>query len=343
MSKKKEETVGRLLSEVERLQREMEDLKKLDLDTILSSGRSSRATTSRKSRHEKPDWVKDWNRKNASHGAVTTIVKTTDTFHEESGIIDSKTELVEPVTTTTFSRNLKTGEVEEKITSAGLPGHLRLGVLHEDREPPIAWDDRPTSDAVPPRGLTAKEIAEWDAKNPGNPLTLRDEGPTKPVRKQMLRMNKVWKYRNFKKCANCEKYDTWEARTEPYALANVGVVHAEIWCHTCGAVDFEVADNMPSHIGSWSPPRETDKEKQTRAKRQAYRRERSLYSLIEKPKTAMQLCAWFREVEGYKAVDAIMIELMLVKMRKEGLVVLKDGLWWDAEDRAFYEQEQSMT
>lgn len=358
MGKKEDELIQKLAAEAARLAKEVSELKKLDLDSILTSGRSRKTTeddgTPRQrtpsKREVTPDWVLAWNRQNARHGEVKKIVTTTDTYHEATGIVTSKTELTNPMLTTNYKRNLKTGEVEEQITSAGLPEHLRLDVAHDPIERPVLWP-RPTTDAVPPRELArwksgpgasehAKRLEKWLAENPGNPLENREEGPTKPVRKQMLRMNKVWKYRNFKKCNNCELYDTWEARTQPYS-DGVRIVHAEIWCHTCGAVEFEVSNSSPSHIGSWAPPKESSKEAAKRIELHSYRRERTIFSLVQSPKTAAQLTVWFREVEKYEGVDFVMIEIMLQKMRKQGRVVLEsDGRWWEREDHEFEHPEK---
>ena len=353
MSKKQDETQQRLMTELERLQAEVDKLKKIDADNLFTSSRRAPAENDSRPRkpkaNEKPDWVKSWNRQNASHGPVKTLVKTTDTYHEDTGIVETKTELVEPVITVEYARDLATGEVEEIVKEAGLPEHLRLDKQHEDRKPPILWSEKPTHDGLIPSDLgpaqTAKfavnpnndrAVREYLAANPGNPLDVRDEGPTKPVRKQMTRLNKVWKYRNFKKCGICESYDTWEARTDPYD-DGVRVVHAEVWCHTCGATDFEVSDHMPAHIGSWAPRKETTNEAKKRRARQMYRRERSIFSLVESPKTAAELTAWFRDIEHYEAVDFIMIELMLKRMQSEGLVHFdkKSGKWWESEDYSF--------
>lgn len=333
-----------LLKEVEKLTAEVSKLKALDLDN-LSSGRSSSAKTTKSTKTKKtPDWVIDWNRRHASNGAVKTVVQTT----VDEATKKEHTTLVSPPVVTRHKRNLDTEEVEEFVVDAGLPDHLRLDVKHADRPSPIKWADQPTHDTIVPHGIAPSKEAtiasnpnsdrgarEYLAANPGKPLDLsREEGPTKPMRKQIIGMNKVWKYRNFKKCLNCESFDTWEARYEAYS-DGVNKVHAEIWCTTCGSVDFEVAKNNPSHIGSWAPPKETPKQAEARKQRSAYRRERAIFSLVQKPKTAQQLCVWFREVEKYEAVDFVMIEIMLKRMSEDGLVVQKNGVWWDAEDFLF--------
>ncbi len=340
-----------VMKQIAELTKQVSELKKIDLDAVFANskkktGRTSSGKESNDSRptrpkpNEKPDWVKDWNRRHASHGRTQTIVKTTEVYHQD-GKVDVKTELLQPV---------------------ALPDHLRLGKLHNEPASLVRWD-APTSDAVPPRGLTATELRAWDAANPGNPLNLRDEGPTKPMRKQRLGMEKVWKYRNFRYCLHCSEFyseaeaeamgdpemagklkkgvfDTWESRTDPYATQlGVRPTHAQIWCYNCGCVEDEVSLSVPSHIGSWAPPKELPKEKAKRLERQAYRRSRTIYSLVEAPKTAQQLCIWFREVEHYEGVDFIMIELMLHKMRKEGLVIYQDAQWWEMEDYLFEHPE----
>lgn len=334
------------------LSAEVAELQKLDLDDILAQSTSRRRSTSdstasqrKKPKHEKPDWVTAWNKQHASHGEVREVVKTTETYSEADGF-GSRTEQLQPVVRTTLKRdidadakNIWSGEESafvEIVESAGLPDHLQLGVKHDERPSPVKWDQRPTHDGLIRKDLPLREALKELEKNPCKELKVPDEGPTKPVRKQMLRLNKVWKYRNFKKCSNCEAFDTWEARVDPYNVENVGIVHAEIWCHTCGATDFEVADNMPAHIGSWAPPKETDKERADKEKRRAYREERALYSLVQSPKTIGELLVWFRDVEGYSAVDLVMLEIMLKRMQKQGRTVRDaDGKWWDREDFLF--------
>ena len=296
----------------------IEGLKKEVADRKAEAEKPAKAGRPRKD--VMPDWVKDWNRANASTGQVKHIMKT----------------------------DPKTGVAEKVLPVVVVPVKPRA---------PIAWDERPTSSAVPPRGLTNRELAEWEIANPGKPLNLKDEGPTKPSRKQLLAMNKVWKYRNFKHCLHCSEfytkadaelandpklvgklkkgtYDTWESRTDPHDdKLGVRLTHAEIWCHTCGCVDLEVAKTLPAHIGTWTPPKEGKQEREKRLEREAYRRERTIFSLKQSPKTVPQLCDWFRTVELYEGVDFIMLDLMLNKMRAEGLVVLVDGKWRKRQSR----------
>jgi hypothetical protein len=329
-----DEKLKMLSDQLAKLSEDIAKLEKIDPDALFAPSKTKRSTPNesrpiKPKANEKPDWIKEWNKKNASHGPVKKIVETVETFHEETGEFEVKTALLEPVV---------------------LPDHLKLGVLHEDRPQSVVWAEQPKFDGLLDPNLPLRQARKKLEENPGNPLTLRDEGPIKPVRKQMTRLNKVWKYRNFRKCGVCEEFDTWEARVDPYNKENVGIVHAEIWCHKCGATDFEVSDSMPNHIGSWIPPKETSKQAKDRAARQAYRRERTIFSLVQQPKTAMELNVWFREVEKYfvrtkdkhgdwiivPATDVIMLELMLKRMASEGLVVCdKAGKWWEREDFIF--------
>ncbi len=301
-------------AELELLEKTLKTLREFDVDLVTSA----RGKGGRKKKDSKPDWVKDWEARNTSNSAVKHIVKTTEVVDEATKVVlGRKTELIEPVV---------------------LPAELALGVLHEDRKPVINWSERPTHDVVAPRGLSARAAQLYEQVNAGNPLELRDEGPAKPVRKQMLMLNKVWKYRNFKKCLNCEAYDTWESRTDPYNEAlGVRQTHAEIWCHTCGAIETEVSNSSPAHIGSWSPPRETEKERRSKEERRGYRWARATYSLVQSPKTVGELVKWFREVELYEAVDMPMLDIQLRQMQQKQLVVLEKstGKWWDKSDYDF--------
>lgn len=293
--------VDKLQAEVERLARQLKELQEFDVDSLAGRGGKSRKR------------AVDHGKFAASyaHGEVRTIVQTT---------------------------KAETGEITELVAPVVLPPDKALGVLHDDRKPAIHWADQPKTDELAPHGLTHRAAREWAEANPGNPLNLRDEGPTKPVRKQMTRLNKVWKYRNFKQCTNCDSYDTWESRTDPYAV-DLGPrqTHSEIWCQTCGATDIEVSDNPPAHIGSWVPKKETDKQRVERLQRKAYRRERTTYSLVQEPKTVGHLAKWFREVERYEAIDVPMLEIQLRQMQRENLVVLEKttGKWWDKQDYDF--------
>lgn len=51
---------------------------------------------------------------------------------------------------------------------------------------------------------------------------------------QRTMINKIWKYRNFKKCGVCGGFDTYKTRN----LDDTNGV--EIWCYQCGAKDDEV-------------------------------------------------------------------------------------------------------
>lgn len=295
MSKKEDELIGALSDQVAELSAQIEELKKIDLDVLLSSGRKTTSGGRAKKDH-RPEWVLKYEQQNHRNSPVQHVVKT----HEN-------------------------GEVEKL-----LPVVIEPVKPHE-----VSWPGRPTTNTVAPRGLTNREAVAYEAV--GGELELRDEGPTKPMRKQMLMMNKVWKYRNFKKCSHCGAFDTWESRTDPWAEDKFGPrpTHSEIWCQTCSATDLEVSDNLPAHIGSWAPPKVTEKEKLQSAARKRYRWERTIFALVQSPKTAAELCVWFRTVENYKAVDFIMLELQLKQMAIHGLVVRVDGKWWDAADYAF--------
>lgn len=302
------------------LRKQIEELQKLDLDANLDVAAPAKTRASGKTRKDyRPDWVKEFDRKNAT-GTVKHVVKT------EEG----KTELLEPITTTKHRRNQETGEIEEIVVEAGLPEHLKLGVLHSDRDA-IKWKERPTHDGVAPRDLSPREREDWLKRNPGKPLPKDLEGPIKPVRKQMERLGKVWKYRNFKKCANCEAFDTWEARFDPY-VKGAHLVHAEVWCHTCGSVDFEVTENMPTNIGTWAPRKDTPKEQKLREQRRQYRWAIALTALSHGPMTDWELLKYFRDREKYEAVDIHIVQIQLKQMQEKRLVVLRDGKWWNPED-----------
>lgn len=292
--------------------------------TVLADARS-RSPYKPKMGYSTPQWVADYKRKYASHGEVKHILRTTDVYEASGRLIEKdRTERLLPVI----------------VPPPKMP-------------PPIEWQTRPTHDGVAPRMLSPQEKKRWLDENPGQliPLGKQLEGPTRPVRKQMARLNKVWRYRNFQACRHCSEfdergkvvpgkgtYDTWEARTDP-SESPVGAVHSLIWCHSCGATDREVAKELPANVGVWSPPKESDKEIAEKEARRKYREERALFFLVQSPKTVPELTRCFREVDKYKAVDFVMIEIMLRRMERQGRVVLSEGRWWDGEDYLFEHPE----
>lgn len=61
-----------------------------------------------------------------------------------------------------------------------------------------------------------------------------------PMRSKHQRsmINKIWRYRNFKKCGQCGCFDTYKSR----GLADTNGV--DVWCYQCGAQDEDVLQDF---------------------------------------------------------------------------------------------------
>jgi hypothetical protein len=116
------------------------------------------------------------------------------------------------------SRGSSTSKVQHGVVVV----KVKDGIMRaEDGETPIAG---PVIGA-PPDPVTAVDGVDHKLYRTTTPMRSKH---------QRTMINKIWKYRNFKKCGQCGCFDTYKSRS----LADTHGV--DVWCYQCGAQDEDV-------------------------------------------------------------------------------------------------------